>query len=723
MATYQIHPSVGVARVGNSRDSFYLQPDAIGGRPYECDRQGNMLLEHGRPVPVKQYKDKDGRVRRQGALFRVFRTEDDESATEVTTGLDGVANITWTVHLANKKAAWYSFSELEGNLMFGEDNSYGSRQVPLRNAGTSDRQSLIIDPGPRTVAGPGQSAEFDRNSIPEGYKHGSFPPADPSQGYSIDTLGGLRTDDRGRLVVLGGLGKAGGNDDIEGFGGADTWNDDISDGAVYCTVELEDGTSQQLTAWCIVGSPKFAPELVNPVTLDDNVFDVAVRYHGLVPEMYADGAFNTGYRVNFDRDVLPIIRRPLDSLWVANVPTMAVFSAPRFDVRDNSDALGAARRGYASYFRRPAFTPGGQQDQLWSGDNDPGTGSPMMPLQSGSNSVWNILIDKFLTLTETQYFCLQQWAEGHFDVGPASDFGIHALDRASLGNCVGGPMCPGIEVTWTTTNPSIFDRDNPFRILHAYDEEHYRKNGLNAMREETTEPPAPGRGCEPGDLTKRMAIPWQADFFQCTVQFINYTNPDVNKDASHIPIPPTFYGYWWPPQSPMFVLSGYTSWEEQRLAGVPAGFQVNYSRGINSFGQMITSWQYMGFIVNQNEAEDRTWYPYFVEKERNHDQFVVATVAVGGADQFVNADNTTFWPVWYLKSDDQPPPPVPSGMTPASAVDKMLGETTSGEKTFAELDRPRPVRAPARPGFGRRHHPEPREVAVAETEDTSSSHK
>lgn len=707
MPTFQIHPSVGVARVGNSRDSFYLAPDEIGGRPHECDRQGNMLLEHGQPVPVKKYKDKDGRIRRQGALFRVFRTDEETGASiEVTTADDDVNNITWTVHLANKKAAWYNFSELEGNLMFGQDNSYGSRGVPLRNADTADRQTLIIDPGPRTVSGPGEQAEFDRGSIPPDYKHGSFPPANPSQGYSINTLGGLRTDDRGRLVVLGGFGRAGGNDDIEGFGGADTWHDDIADGPVYCTVEWEDGSTTQLTAWCIVGSPKFAPELVNPVTLDDNVFDVAVRYHNLVPQMGGADGFNRGYRVNFDRDVLPIIRRPLDCLWVANVPTMAVFSAPLFDVRDNSEANRAARQGYASYFRRPAFTPGGQQDQLWSGDNDPDTGSPMMPLQSGSNSVWNVLIDKFLTLTETQYFFLQQWADGMFDVGPAEPYaGTNALDRASLGNCVGGPMCPGIEVTWTTTNPSLFDPKQPYRILHAHDEEYYRVHGLNAMREETTEPPAPGVGCEPGDLTKRMAIPWQADFFQCTAQFINYTNPDVNKDANHIPVPPTFYGYWWPPQSPMFVLSGYTSWEEQRLAGVPAGFQVYYPRGINSFGQMITSWHYMGFIVNQNEADDRTWYPYFVEKERNNDRFVVATVAVGGTDQFVSADNTTFWPVWYLKSDDQPPAPEP------------------GEKRSGEEEEPRPVRAPARPTFGRRHHPEPYDVRVAETEDTSSSHK
>src|SRR5882672_4304041 len=32
---FKIHPSIGVARVGNSPE-FYLEPETIGGRPIEC---------------------------------------------------------------------------------------------------------------------------------------------------------------------------------------------------------------------------------------------------------------------------------------------------------------------------------------------------------------------------------------------------------------------------------------------------------------------------------------------------------------------------------------------------------------------------------------------------------------------------------------------------------------------------------------------------------------
>ena len=56
-----------------------------------------------------------------------------------------------------------------------------------------------------------------------------------------------------------------------------------------------------------------------------------------------------------------------------------------------------------------------------------------------------------------------------------------------------------------------------------------------------------GDGCEAGDLTKRMAIPWQADFFDCTVQDVNFTTSVSNKAVSNmnmIPLAPTFYAYW-----------------------------------------------------------------------------------------------------------------------------------------------------------------------------------
>ncbi|HEY0781576.1 MAG TPA: CTQ-dependent lysine 6-oxidase LodA [Thermoanaerobaculia bacterium] len=650
MAThYSIHPAIGVAREGNSPVEYYLAPTAIGALPTECDERGNPILEGGAPRPVTRFKDALGRIKRQAAVFHLFRRDDavpDDPGVEVTLADAGVEKIEWTVHLANKKAAWYQFSELEGDLLLGHatpdggnSNSYQARQVPLRNAGVvgdAARQKLIIDPGPRRLDGPRQEAEFSRGTIPPDYPHGSFPPPDPSQGDTIDTLGGLRTDDAGRLLVLGGFGKAGGDQPIDSFGGADSWHDDISDGPVGCRLHLKGGEVVELDAWVIVGSPKFAPELVNVVSLDDVAFDVGVRSFDLVPDLCRGGKFNRDYVVPYERDLLPILTRPIDNIWVANVQSMAAFSNPPFDTRDASEANRPNREAYFTYFRAPS-----DDGRLWSQGG--AAGIPLMPLNSGSNSVSNTVLDKFLTLTETQYFLLSQWAAGKFSVGVkvAPLPGVDPLDRACLGNCVGGPLCPGIEVTWSTRNPEIYER--PYHI--AVRQADYAKTGLSPSRDECE-----GGGCEPGDLTKRMAIPWQADFFQCTIQFINFTDPSVNK-VGGIPEPPTYYAYWWPPQSPMYVLSGGTSVAEQAAAGVPAGYQVYFPRGINSFAQMITGWSYLGFVVNQNGGPLGRALPYFVEKERNHERFAVASVAVGDVSNFDNPEDTTFWPVWYLKPD------------------------------------------------------------------------
>ncbi|HYG79413.1 MAG TPA: LodA/GoxA family CTQ-dependent oxidase [Pyrinomonadaceae bacterium] len=187
---------------------------------------------------------------------------------------------------------------------------------------------------------------------------------------------------------------------------------------------LKSGEVLNLDAWVTIGSPKFAPELVNIVTLDDLMYDVGVRFYDLVPARYdrKKQARNTDYIANYERDIEPIIRRPMDSLWVANLPSMAPFFAPPFNQRDNSEANRKNRETYLGYFRRPGEphnSPEGRDDphsynSLWSGDGKAATNVPMMPLQSGSNSVWDYVIGKFLTLTDTQYFLLSQWAAGKF---------------------------------------------------------------------------------------------------------------------------------------------------------------------------------------------------------------------------------------------------------------------------------------------------------------------
>ena len=46
----RIHPSVGVARLGNSPEQFYLAPEQIGQLPFEADPFGN------KGGPVQHFK-------------------------------------------------------------------------------------------------------------------------------------------------------------------------------------------------------------------------------------------------------------------------------------------------------------------------------------------------------------------------------------------------------------------------------------------------------------------------------------------------------------------------------------------------------------------------------------------------------------------------------------------------------------------------------------------
>ncbi|WP_205894514.1 LodA/GoxA family CTQ-dependent oxidase, partial [Pseudomonas viridiflava] len=105
--------------------------------------------------------------------------------------------------------------------------------------------------------------------------------------------------------------------------------------------------------------------------------------------------------------------------------------------------------------------------------------------------------------------------------------------------------------------------------------DYYRQNGL-CPDENETDPSGNVQGCEPGDPTKRMATPWQSDFFQCTVQYINFSDNDANK-ADGIPKPPTYYAYWWPPQSPWNVIPIDLPSLAHEQSGIPAGLQAIYN--------------------------------------------------------------------------------------------------------------------------------------------------
>jgi L-lysine 6-oxidase len=638
--TYKIHPAIGFARVGNAPDAFYLEPTRVGGLPTEYGEGGEERI-------VTEFKDQ-GQIKRQAARFRIYRHREGAAPEEVTLG-NGLQSIRWTVHVANKKAAWYSFSELQGDTMLGEDNSYAKQGVPLNNASvaTADRQrTLLIDPGPRTLERPGAWVEFDAASAGD-YPFVSFPPPDRTP-YAVATLGSAKMTAQGQLLVRGGLGNAGGPPDsgaITSFKGADGWYDDVSDGSIVADIVTDTGEELRLGAWVVTGAPKLAPELVNIASLADTLIDVGIRYMGMSPQVYENG-YNKDYVACLERDVLPVFRAMKEYRWVANVDAMVSAATPPFDLGDLSDDNRANRRALFALFRNPGSgrtrpQPERAPDhQKLFADN----GFPMMPMNSGDNSITNTLIEKFMALTPTQYFFLQQWAEGkcvsrRTDPDAGRDLSwIDPIDHASAGNAVGEPMAPGIEVTWTMRNPVLFTKGDPFRVRHA--EDNTATHGLSWSRDETE-----GGGCEPGDLTKRMAIPWQADFYDCSVQDVNFTLPSTNKtisNANRVPYPPTFFAYWWPAQSPYNVYDGAETAAQQALdGGNILGQNVLYHRGLNSFADAVVGWKYLGFVLNRTRGPHRELFPFFIEQERNYEAFEAGCYGLGSDGTLYTTQPTT----------------------------------------------------------------------------------
>ncbi|MGC1377427.1 MAG: LodA/GoxA family CTQ-dependent oxidase, partial [Anaerolineales bacterium] len=258
--TFKIHPAIGIARLGDSTTEFCLAPETPMGLPTKCDSQGRALLDaQGKEQPVDTFKDSQGRIKRQAARFQVYVYQDanDKLGRELKIG-DSVQvykwqtgelysatllDIEWTVYLANKKASWYQFKELEGEHGYAPDH-------PLRNAsitGADARQRLIIDPGPQTVSyshTPPRRAEFAKGKNPAFPQ--SFPP--PLSPNSVETLGETivsQQNDHNRLVVLGGYGNSGsfksgfGEPRIETFANNDGWFDDISDGPVTANLWVQ----------------------------------------------------------------------------------------------------------------------------------------------------------------------------------------------------------------------------------------------------------------------------------------------------------------------------------------------------------------------------------------------------------------------------------------------------------------------------------------------------
>ncbi|XYI03786.1 LodA/GoxA family CTQ-dependent oxidase [Sorangium sp. So ce1128] len=614
IAYCKIYPGIGVARVGNSPNAFFIGPE-----------------NPGAPATVPGgYKDTQGRVKRQAARFRIYAYDVEGRALGELTAAR--ATITWRVELANKKA---SFTRFTGKY---DDPKEGERNPDVKG---EDRAGLEIRPGPREITGRserGAAYRFDGGTF-------RYPLAEGKYETRSVPLGELQTDAEGRLLVLGGFGKSASALPDNPVGNPETgtkkrpnnyannvgWYDDVSDGPVSATVVADSRLIEvRGNAHVLVAPPDFAPDLTNIVTLHD------VAREAWFPDPPAE--------ISFYRDVLPILRRIAELRWVnANAlrghgpGRRGDFLAPEVEEQLASPGAESAalREEIFKRIRDPAavafhpnnlpapappapdgiafFAPAPvEAAPAWTRVDTPlardQAYAHYMPIlggddgapEQGKPATW-------MTVLPSQYEILRRWAEGDFTPGdrPAPRARLEsypveeqpeALDLAALERCVGAPFYPGIEMTYIAADRRSWAER--FRLSPSFG---------------------------PGDVTKHMALPWQADFYECNTHWWPAQRPDDVVTEAEFERVSARVGPQDGPGILLELLDGRSPWarglrpnedgDEDEDENTKEDEDQNRRR-LRAFvgdNDMVELWHQLGFVVRK---QGRNGDEVFVETER-----------------------------------------------------------------------------------------------------------
>ncbi|KAF9658030.1 LodA/GoxA family CTQ-dependent oxidase [Tenacibaculum mesophilum] len=507
-----IYPPIGVMRVGNSENEYFIGP----------------LVDNPEPqTDPYAYRDKTGALKRQAAQFRIYGFNAAGKAVKELTAEN--AKITWHSHLANQKSSWYQF-----NIALDIPEAADMPPSMLRNIDVKDRNSLLIDGGAKSITG---------TNVTEGpFFEGEFL---SKKVY----LGEMRTDEKGRLVMLGGHGKS---ENINGdiaitFANNEGWYDDISDGPVTAEVEYEGTKLKVDPAWVICAPPDYAPMQKSVRTMWDLMRDVAVKSKMLVRPV----------RPSFTKDILPIFQRMTDLQWVNAGFAGAFGFGGQFNYTTNewikrlgnpSPAYMEMRRTISNNFRRFDIS-GAEAPQLWPwlyGDaiSIPSTGS----------------VRQHATLSDLQLEFLDQWVQGDFEADYVDMTGCphvpkpptidelpvseqpDMLTKAAMEFCLADAFHPGCEMTWPMRSSGMYMA--PFRIKHAPKTPPVNTTYYGPMMNNDILPLAKGPilgGQVAGGITRWMAIPWQTDTASCRDGYTSEYDPYL----------PTF----WPARVPNNVLN------------------------------------------------------------------------------------------------------------------------------------------------------------------------
>ena len=544
-----IHPAIGIARVGNSETGFFIGPEVTDPEPFKPGFA----------------KDSTGALKRQAARFRVYAyNAAGEPVVELTADN---AEIEWTVQVANNKAAWYQFQ-----LALDIPEASSADPSNLRNAQEADRSKLAISPKARSITGAKKSGRkywFD-------------------DGKFLDTpvyLGEIRTDEKGRLIFLGGRGvsASAAGTPAKDFANNDGWHDDVSDGPVTAVVHVGGQPIPVEPAWVLVAPPNYAPDLHGLRTMHDLLTDVYIQA----------GWLESPARASFTRDVYPVLRRLTRLQWV-NQGFAAQFGwgAPNdFLTAEYLTRLASAGSKYAE-LRREIF------NAFRNIGRDGMSPVPWPWIYGDAMNIPAVSVRQQIELTATQMRLLAKWADGTFDedFDPAAapprtleEVPLAAqpamLDRAALEFCLADAFHPGCEMTWPVRHSTMYS--SPFRVRHRRADDPEPPLGQTLTPDNVVTVGGPLYAQGPGGLSRWMAVPWQTDTASCRAGY------DKRYDM-HLP---TF----WPARVPNDVLTLHDYWividPSKSAAEREAAFQrrANWLRGL---GPAVTFAQYLQAINN-----------------------------------------------------------------------------------------------------------------------------
>ena len=441
---FRIHPGIGIARVGNAASAFFVGPELPGSPGFELDANGTDA------GAVTALKDSAHRIKRQAARFSVWAyLRDDVTLKETLVGevQQAQARIEWKVQFANTKAS---------GVKIWSDAS-------PRNADQT-QASLSITPTYPSISGANKIAA---PTTPGMYKNTTV------------SLGELRTDAAGRLLVLGGSGLSASpsNAPITNFANNRDWFDDVADGPVDAVLHFADGTQVGVDkgAWVIIAPPDFAPPIAGIITLYDVALDAAI-HRGFLPQ-----PAQPSYREH----ILPILERTTNLRFVNRFPVWNGF--PRDFVLMGTTGTAAADDARAVMH------------------------ALLIDVEESE------VLDDF-KYTGFQRAALDKWLAGNFAQDLANPVPVAvrspaSIDRAALERAVGGGFFPGIEMGIMCTNPQLYDE--PFRLTRAQFQDSdlsVNANGVTTLRA--------------GSISERMACPWKADFLKCQGNWWPAQRPD-----------------------------------------------------------------------------------------------------------------------------------------------------------------------------------------------------